>query len=478
LQRDVLKGAWGFDGFVISDWGSGVEMIEHGFAKDLKEVAELSANAGSDMDMESYAYVTHLKELVESGKVSMQNIDDAVSRILRVKYELGLFDDPYKYCDVKREKETIGKDLHQFTALYMAKRSIVLLKNEGQLLPLNKAAKKIAIIGALANDRNSPLGNWRGAATDSTAVSVLDGFKKYTNAFKYAKGANLAIGPTNFVSETKINMSDKSGFAEAIQLAKIASVVVMVLGEHGYQSGEGRSRAELGLPGVQQELLEAVYKVNKNIVLVLMNGRPLTINWANDHIPAIVEAWQLGTQSGNAITSVLFGDYNPSGKLPMTFPKTVGQIPLYYNHLNTGRPGPKNEVFWSHYTDETNKPLYPFGYGLSYTQFSYTDLKVNDSAGINVSVTIKNTGKYQGEEVVQLYIRDLVASISRPVKELKGFQKINLSPGTSEVIRFHLTKEELSFFNPEGKLIFEPGEFQIMVGGSSDSGLSQNISIK
>jgi beta-glucosidase len=478
LQRDVLKDKWKFNGFVISDWGSGGEMMAHGFAKDLRHVAELSANAGSDMDMESMAYITHLVQLAKDGKVSMAVIDDAVKRILRVKYELGLFDDPYRYCDAQREKEMIGHPDHLSAALDMAKKSMVLLKNESmpggkKLLPLSKTQKKIAVIGVLADDKNSPLGSWRIGSDDNTAVSVLEGLKKYTSNIKYAKGADLVIGKTDFINEVKINETDKSGFTKAIQLAKESEVVVMVLGEHGFQSGEGRSRSKLDLPGVQQQLLEAVYKVNKNIVLVLMNGRPLAITWADKNIPAILEAWQLGTQSGTAIADVLFGSYNPSGKLPMTFPRSVGQIPIYYNYMSTGRPGPIDLVFWSHYGDESNKPLYPFGYGLSYTSFQYSGLQIDESnpAAVKVTVTVTNTGKYAGEEVAQLYIHDKVASIVRPVKELKGFSKFSLNPGESRKVEFVLTEKELGFYTGEGEFIVEPGEFNVMVGGSSDSGV-------
>ncbi len=473
LQRDILKGKWNFNGFVISDWGSSGEMIDHGYARDLKNAAEMAANAGSDMDMESLAYVTYLKELVETGKVKMEVIDEAVKRILRVKFELGLFDDPYRYCDVKREKELINNPAHIAAALDMAKKSIVLLKNEKQLLPLNRNQKNIAVIGALANDKNSPLGSWRIGSDDSSAVSFIEGLKKYTKEFKYAKGADVVMGNVDFIHEVKINETDKSGFAAAIALAKKSAVVIMVLGEHGFQTGEGRSRTKLDLPGLQQQLLEEVYKVNKNIVLVLMNGRPLAITWADEHIPAILETWQLGTETGNAIAQVLFGDYNPSGKLTMTFPRSVGQVPIYYNYYNTGRPGPKPEVFWSHYGDVSNKPLYPFGYGLSYTQFDYSNLKIDNTnqANIKVKVLVKNIGKVLGEEVVQLYIRDKVASVVRPVKELKGFEKIKLPAGESKEIEFILTDKELGFYNNEGAFIVEPGEFEVMVGTSSEKGL-------
>lgn len=486
LQRDILKGLWKFNGFVISDWGSGLEMIDHGFATDLKHVAELSANAGSDMDMESYAYVTHLKELVENGKVNIKIVDDAVRRILRVKFELGLFDDPYRYCNEQREKDLIYHPTHLAAALDMAKKSIVLLKNDTisitkqPLLPLNKLQQNIAIIGALANDKNSPLGSWRIGSDDSTAVSVVEGIQKYTQQFKYVKGANLVTGKVGFIDELNINETDKSEFAAAVQLAKQSSVVIMVLGEHGFQSGEGRSRSKLDLPGVQQQLLEEVYKVNKNIVLVLMNGRPLAITWAAMNIPTILETWHLGTQSGNAIAEVLFGDYNPSGKLPMTFPRSVGQVPIYYNYYNTGRPGPKAEVFWSHYSDESVKPLYPFGFGLSYTNFSYSNLQIDASnnSTITVSATIKNIGKLSGEEVVQLYIRDKVASVVRPVKELKGFKKITLAAGSSTEVKFILTDAELGFYNNEGKFIIEPGIFDVMIGTNSDNGITGSFKKK
>lgn len=477
LQREILKGAWGFDGFVVSDWSSGLEMINHGYARDLKHVAELAANAGSDMDMESYAYITHLKSCVEEGKVSMEVIDDAVRRILQVKFELGLFDDPYRYCEAEREKSLLDHPDHHAAALEVAKKSIVLLKNTGNLLPLKKGTQKIALIGALANDKNSPLGNWRGAGEDNSAVSVLEGVRKYTPGVRYVKGADLAVGTTEFIRKVAINETDKSGFPEAIKAAKSAEVVIMVLGEHGFQSGEGRSRANLDLPGVQQELLEAVYKVNKNIVLVLMNGRPLTITWAQDHIPAIVEAWHLGSQSGNAIAQVLFGEYNPSGKLPMTFPRSIGQVPLYYNTFSTGRPGPQELVFWAHYNDETNAPLYPFGYGLSYTTFEYTDLRINQTgpSRFEVRVTVKNTGQRAGEEVVQLYIQDKFSSVVRPVRELKGFEKILLEPGITQEVRFEIGEEALGYFDNNGKFVVEPGEFEVMVGGNSQEGLKGGL---
>lgn len=479
LQREILKGEWNFEGFVVSDWGSIKEIVHHGQAQDEAHAAELAANAGSDIDMESYYYVNHLKQLVEDGKVEEAKIDDAVRRILRVKYELGLFDDPYKYCDEELEKEMIYHKDHMEAVLDMAKKSIVLLKNEDNLLPLPKSGKKIALIGALAADKNSPLGSWRIASDDNTAVSVLEAMQAYEgNELIHSSGPALFTGPVSFTQPVNVNQDDRTGMEEAIAAAKDADVVVMVLGEHGFQSGEGRSRTNLDLPGLQQELLEAVHAINKNIILVLMNGRPLTIPWAAEHISSIVEAWQLGTQSGHAIAQVLYGDYNPSGKLPMSFPRTVGQVPIYYNHKHTGRRVPEPSVFWSHYSDESNEPLYPFGFGLSYTTFEYQHLNVNVvGRKVDVELTIQNTGALAGEEVVQLYIRDRVASVTRPVKELKGFEKVMLQAGETKKIQFTLTEKELGFYNNQRVFIVEPGVFDLMVGGSSVEGLSTEFEI-
>lgn len=480
LQRDILKGKWGFKGFVVSDWGSMGEMISHGYAKDLKDAAMKAANAGSDMDMESSGYVEHLAALVREGKVSEEKVNDAVRRILRVKFMLGLFDDPYKYCNEAREKETIGKKEFREGVLDMAKKSIVLLKNDKNLLPLAKQGKKIALIGALANDKTSPLGSWRIGADDGTAVSVLEGMQQYNgNQLVYAKGADVALGNPVFVSETKINTTDKSGFAEAVKAAKAADVVVMVLGEHGLQTGEGRSRSDLGLPGVQQELLETVFRANPNVVLVLNNGRPLALPWAAENIPAIVEAWQLGTEAGNAVAQVLYGDYNPSGKLPMSFPRNVGQVPIYYNHKTTGRPGngqPTESVFWSHYTDVANSPQYAFGYGLSYTTFDYSNFKISNTnfgknGSITVTVDVKNTGKVAGKEVVQLYLHDHFASVTRPVRELKGFEAVTLSPGETKTVTFTINEKLIEFYSAKKVFEAEPGTFTVYVGGDSNATL-------
>ena len=486
LQRTLLKGEWNFDGFVVSDWGSIREMIPHGYARDADHATEIAIEAGSDMDMESNLYVNKLKKLVELGKVDISLINDAVSRILRVKFELGLFDDPYRYLNSKREKELINHPNHHKAVLEMAKKSIVLLKNENQLLPLKKTNQSIALIGALANDNNSPLGNWRPSSDNNTAVTVLDGMKKYpNNKLIYKKGADVILnkgGVVKFAEKIMINENDKSGFNAARIAARTADVVVMVLGEDGFQSGEGRSRAQIDIPGVQQELLEEIFKINKNIVLVLMNGRPLNINWADKNIPAIVEAWQLGSQTGNAIAQVLYGDYNPSGKLPMSFPRSVGQIPIYYNHKNTGRPGPKNIVFWSHYNDELNSPLYPFGYGLSYTTFNYSNLKMdskvlNFKSSINISVDIQNTGNFKGKEVVQLYIKDRFASVTRPIKELKGFDLVELDIGETKTIKFQINESLLRFYSKNEVWESEPGFFDFYIGTDSNATLKNSFEL-
>ena len=486
LQRDVLKEEWGFDGFVISDWGSISEMIAHGYAKDGIHATEIAIKAGSDMDMESHLYINKLKSLVDSNTVDVKLIDDAVSRILRVKFELGLFDDPYKYLDVDREKEVIYHPDNHKGVLEMARKSIVLLKNENQLLPLKKENQTIALIGALANDNNSPLGNWRTNSDDNTAITVFEGMKAYPkNKLIYRKGADVNLndnGVVKFHEKVKINENDKSGFNAARNAARISDVVVMVLGEDGFQSGEGRSRTKIDLPGVQQELLEEIYKVNQNIVLVLMNGRPLNINWADKNVPSIVEAWQLGTQTGNAVAQVLYGDYNPSGKLPMSFPRSVGQIPIYYNYKNTGRPGPKNEVFWSHYNDEVNSPLYPFGYGLSYTTFEYSKMDISNKilekdSSIKVSIEIKNTGKLKGKEVVQMYIKDRFASVTRPVRELKGFELVELNPGETKIVSFEISESLLKFYSAKEMWESESGFFDVFIGTDSNATINESFEV-
>lgn len=474
LQRDILKRDWNWDGFVVSDWGSIPEMIEHGVAKDKKQAAEIALNAGSDMDMEGGAYESSLVELVNEGKVSEEYIDDAVRRVLRVKFKLGLFDDPYLYAN----SELLGEipfEEHKAGAREVAKKSIVLLKNEQDLLPIKESVKKIAVIGPLADDKDTPIGNWRAQGEANSAVSLLEGLR--TNMtddveITYAKGADLGMGERSFLMPLEINKTDKSGFEEAIKIAKEAELVVMALGEDAFQTGEGRSQVNIGLAGVQQELLEEIYKVNQNIVLVLINGRPLEIKWASENIPSIVVAWQLGSESGNAIADVLLGDYNPSGKLPVSFPRAVGQEPLYYNQKNTGRPSNSEHVTYSGYTDEEKDALYPFGFGLSYTSFEYGDLKlsaeeISEGNPIELSFTLKNTGKVAGKEIVQLYIRDLITSTTRPVKELKGFKAVSLAPGESQSLSFEIDEPMLRFYGANKTWESEAGEFEVYIGGNS-----------
>ncbi|GAF04821.1 beta-glucosidase BglX [Saccharicrinis fermentans] len=487
LQRELLKGKWGFDGFVVSDWNSVGEMIAHGAAANLKECAEKAITAGCDMDMEGYAYVDYLTELVNNGEVDVKLINDAVLRILRVKYRLGLFEDPYKYCSEEREKNNIYTKEHLEASRRIARESIVLLKNEKKLLPISNKVKSIAVIGPLADDKDTPLGNWRARAENNSAVSLLEGIKKAVAGdveVNYTKGCDLAIGGRKFSTYLKVNENDRSGFSEAVRFAAQSDVVVMAIGEDAFMSGEGRSVTDLKLKGLQQELFDQVYKVNKNIIIVLMNGRPLVMPEMVEKAPAMIEAWHLGSQAGNAIADILFGKYNPSGKLPISFPRNVGQVPIYYNHKNTGRPLAKypEDNLWSNYMDSPNSPQFPFGYGLSFTSFEYADLmmdsrEIAQDGKLKVKVVVTNTGAVKGKEVVQLYIRDEVATYARPVKELKGFQKIELEPGESKVVEFELTKKELGYFFPDGTYVVEPGNFKVFVGGNSVDVLEGDFSI-
>jgi beta-glucosidase len=475
LVQDILKGEWGFNGFVVSDWGSIGEMVPHGFAADNKHAAQLAIVAGSDMDMESSAYVEFLVELVKSGEVEEKYIDDSVRRILRIKHHLGLFDDPYRYSDPEREKRVTMAEEHLQASREVARKSIVLLENERNILPLDKNSGAIAVIGPLANDKDSPLGGWRGQAETDSAISLLEGIKAAVGPeveVRYAEGAALQTGERAFAIHVVYNEDDTSGFDEAVETARGADVVVMAIGEVAYQTGEGRSQVDIGFKGVQIELLKAVRGVNKNIVVVLSNGRPMVLSAVTPQAKAIVEAWHLGSQSGHAIADVLFGDYNPSGKLPVSFPRHVGQEPLYYNSKATGRPFNNNMVFWSHYTDEKNTALYPFGHGLSYTTFDYSELRLSGetmtmNGKLDVSVTVTNSGNRAGTEVVQLYIWDRVGSYTRPVKELKGFERVELAPGESSEITFELTEDDLAFYGPAGEWAAEPGDFMVYVGSSS-----------
>lgn len=485
LQRDILKGDWSFDGFVVSDWNSIGELISHGVAADKKEAAKLAIVAGSDMDMEGNVYIAALKELIEDGTVDEGLIDDAVSRILRVKFRLGLFDDPYKYCNVEREKQVILSEENLNASLEVAKKSIVLLKNEGNLLPLSKTGKKIAVIGELAESKDVPLGSWRAQAIPNSAVSLLEGIQNVTGKSNvlFASGPDFVMGEREFKLPLHFNENDLSGLNEAVAIAKISDVVVLALGEDCFQTGEGRSQTDVSLKGLQNKVLQEIYKVNKNVVVVLMNGRPIEINWMAENVPSILETWHLGSEAGNAIADVLFGDYNPAGKLPVSFPRATGQEPLYYNHLSTGRPDDTGMVFWSHYTDESNEALFPFGYGLSYTTFEYSKLKLSSeelqmNGEMQISVIVENTGERVGEEVVQLYIRDLVGSISRPIKELKGFEKIKLDPGESKKVTFTLTSKDLEFYGAANKWKAEPGEYNLWVGTNSSEGLESGFTLK
>jgi beta-glucosidase len=402
-----------------------------------------------------------------------------------VKFRLGLFDDPYKYLNTEREENEILSDEHLAAAREVAKKSIVLLKNQEEILPLQKSGKTIAVIGELAESKDVPLGSWRAQAIPNSAFSLLEGIRSAVgneNEVIFAKGPDYIVGQRSFTTELEFNKTDRKGMTEAKRVASRADVVVIALGEDCFQSGEGRSQTDISLKGLQDELLKEIYSVNKNVVVVLMNGRPLQINWMADNVPAILETWHLGSEAGNAIADVLFGDYNPAGKLPVSFPRDVGQLPLYYNHLSTGRPSGVG-VFWSHYTDELNEPLFPFGYGLSYTTFEYSNLQLSNNVleqngQITVSADVTNTGDRAGEEVVQLYIRDLVGSLSRPVKELKGFEKITLEPGQQKSVTFSVSPDDLAFYGASGEWKAEPGKFKLWLGPHSAKGMETSFELQ
>lgn len=463
ILTDILKDKWGFYGFVVSDYTSVNEMIPHGIVADEKEAGELAFNAGLDMDMQGAVYYNYMTELLDEGKISIEQIDESVKRILEMKYRLGLFQDPYRYCDLKRQEEELMKPEFLEEARSVARKSIVLLKNENQILPIEKDIKTIALIGPLADDKKNLIGSWSAAGNWEKAVSVMEGIKEKVSPgteILYAKGC-------------EIEGEDTSGFAEAIEIAEKADVIVAVVGEGAYMSGEAASRSCLDLPGVQKELLMELKKTGKPVVMVLMNGRPLTICWEDENMDAILETWFLGTEAGPAIADVLFGDYNPSGKLTVTFPKSVGQIPIYYNMKNTGRPMDPDNKYTSKYLDIENSPLYPFGYGLSYTTFEYSpvsldkkEIGLNDT--LSVTVTVKNTGTYDGEETVQLYVRDLVGSITRPVKELKGFKKIFIPAGEEKTVTFELSAKDLAFYGKDLTFGAEKGDFKVFVGTNSE----------
>jgi beta-glucosidase len=462
LMTQVLRDDWKSDAFVVSDWNSIGELIPHGVAANLEDAAVLGINATVDMDMEANAYYRHLEKLVNAGKVDIKLVDDAVRRVLLGKFRLGLFDDPYKYCDTELEAKTqLNKDIVAATK-EVALETFVLLKNEKNTLPLSKSIKSIAVIGPLADSKIDPLGGWEALGDQKNVVSVLEGIKSKL-------GSKVKV---NYSEGCKITGDDKSLFSKAVKTAKQSDAVVVVVGESKTMSGEAHNRSNINLPGVQEELIKEIHKTGKPVVVVLMNGRPITIPWLQNNVAAILEAWFGGIQTGNAVADVLFGDYNPNGKLVTTFPRSVGQIPIYYNHKNTGRPYNPNDKFTSSYLDLEATPLYPFGYGLSYTTFEYsepvlskTEIKKDES--LKISVKIKNTGSRKGAEVAQLYIRDLVGSVTRPVKELKDFAKIWIEPGETKTVEFTLTPEKLKFYDINMNYVVEPGDFKVFVGTNS-----------
>ena len=469
LQRDILKGKWNFKGFVVSDWGSIGEMATHGYTKDTKESALAAITAGSDMDMESNAYRYNLEELLKEKKVSIDRIDDAVKRILRKKLEMGLFDDPYKFCNTEREQSELNNPEHRKIAREIASKSIVLLKNEKNILPISKNTKTIAFIGPLVKEHKANIGFW--------AVE-LPGMDYTQQVVSQWEGVQKALSPDTkllYAKGCEIEGDNKDGFADAIALANQSDIVILSVGEFWNSSGEAKSKSNIHLPGVQEDLIKAIQATGKPVVVLVNAGRPLIFNWTSENVPAILYTWWLGSEAGNAIADVLFGDYNPSGKLPMTFPRDEGQIPIYYNHLNTGRPAQNEPVtnYASGYTDIKNSPVYAFGHGLSYTTFGYSDLKISNhkikmNQEITVTLKVTNSGKVAGEEVVQLYLRDNVASVVRPVKELKDFQKIKLNSGETKTVTFKINNQKLSFYNQKLDYISEPGNFELMIGSSSN----------
>lgn len=468
LQREILKGKWNFSGFVVSDWGSIGEMINHGNVKNDYEAALSAITAGSDMDMESRCYKNNLAKLVNDKSVPIALIDDAVRRILVKKFELGLFDDPFRFCNAEREKKALNNPEHPKTARQIAAKSIVLLKNENQLLPLSRNIKTIAFIGPLVKAVKQNKGFWDvdlPGVDSNFIVSQWEGLQNKvgeTTKLLYAKGCEIEGNNTD-------------GFAEAVNMAKQAEVVILSIGERRDMSGEAKSRSNICIPGVQEDLLKVLLATGKPVVVLINAGRPLVFNFTADHAQAILYTWWLGSEAGNAIADVLFGDYNPSAKLAVTFPRSVGQIPIYYSHFSTGRPASSddNHNYNSSYLDESIFPKYAFGYGLSYTSFAYSNLHVsaatiNRNEQIVASVSVTNTGKYEGEEIVQLYLRDKVGSIARPVKELKDFRKVLLKAGETKTIKFIIDNEKLSFYNQNLEWVSEPGDFELMIGASSE----------
>ncbi len=485
LQNEILKEAWGFEGFVVSDWATVKELQVHGYSPDEKSSAKKAIQAGLDMDMVSGLFVKHLPELVRQNAIDEKLIDESVFRVLKVKFDLGLFDDPYAYCHKPRELESSRNPRAQEYLLDLAEKSAVLLKNENDILPLAKSGLTIAVIGPLAQDKTSPLGNWRLAADKGQAISLWEGLSHFPteNEMTHGTGVQLLEKSPQFSQPAVVNLSDTTGMAEAVKLARNADVVLMALGEHGMMSGEGRSRSSLNLPGLQTQLIEKVYSVNENIVLILHAGRPLILTDIEPKVKAILMAWHLGDNHGSALANLIYGDANPSGKLPMTFPATMGQIPVYYNHYSTGRPSSQNsgDVFHSHYNDGPNDPLFPFGFGLSYTQFEYSDILVTPLPGedpkVEVKANLKNSGTKPGREVAQLYVKTHFGQVVQPVRALKGFEAVELSPEETKEITFTLSPAELGYFNAKGNWICEPSTYTFFIGTNSKAQLSKTIEL-
>ena len=485
MMTDVLRDRWGFDGFVVTDYTSINEMSNHGLG-DLQAVSALALKAGIDMDMQGLGFIGTLKKSLDEGKVSMVEIDQACRRVLEAKYKLGLFDDPYKYLDENRSKMEISTKANLQAAREISAHSMVLLKNENQILPLQRKGK-IAVVGPLADTKGDMLGCWVMKRDESIISTVLEGIRNVGGEsvdVVYSKGSNITDDPylkdalvSPYAAYMGVKMEEETKtpqelIDEALQVSANADVIVAVLGESAAMSGEAASRSDISIPKSQRNLLKALLETGKPVVLVLINGRPITLTWENENVPAILEAWAPGSEGGNAIADVLFGDYNPAGKLTMTFPRTVGQIPIYYNHLNTGRPFEAQNKFTSKYLDIPNDPLYPFGYGLSYTSFDYSDISLSQTElkgdeKLQATITLTNSGALVGEEVVQLYIGDPVASISRPVKELKNYEKVVLQPGESKAVSFTITPDDLKFYNSDLKYDWEPGEFVVQIGTNS-----------
>ncbi|HJG13183.1 MAG TPA: beta-glucosidase BglX [Bacteroides xylanisolvens] len=493
LMTDVLRDRWGFDGFVVTDYTAISEMIAHGMG-DLQQVSAMSLSAGTDMDMVADGFLTTLEKSLKEGKVTMAEIDKACRRILEAKYKLGLFDDPYKYCDASRVKKDIFTAENRAVARKIATETFVLLKNENNLLPLQRKGK-IALVGPLANTKANMPGTWSVAAASDKYNSLYESMKQSLAGkaeVLYAKGSNLMYDAqreaeaTMFGREMRDPRSAQELLDEALSVASQADVIVAAVGESSEMSGESSSRTNLEMPDAQRDLLTALKKTGKPIVLVYFAGRSTVMTWEQENFPAILNVWFGGSEAADAICDVVFGDVSPSGKLTTTFPKNVGQIPLYYNHLNTGRPleaGKWFSKFRSNYLDIDNDPLYPFGYGLSYTTFCYGDLQLsnnsmNERGKITASVTVTNTGNYDADEIVQMYIRDMVGSVARPVKELKGFERIHLKKGESRTVSFDITAEQLKFYNSALNWVCEPGEFEVMVGGNSRDVQTKKFSLQ